>query len=1093
MSRDRGPFSIRPEERKMVTLLAALMFTINAGMYVGAPGIESLFLTRFGFESLPLMYVILGVLTAGVTLLISIVVVRVSQIIIYRLLPLALAGLLVIGRILIPFDLPWLYPVLFLLMYLLFTLQNMIAWGTAGMVCDTRQAKRLFSLFAAGAILGSTAGGLATRALVPLMGAANLILVWAASLGIGTVLILLLTAGPRAAGYSSRSASGPARRRKAGLFSGVLEGSRYLAGSRFLRWFTAVAFLGGVLYFLLGYPFARAITLEIQDADRLAGFLGLFQGSVMGVGLLLSLLAANRLFARIGLMGSIWIFVLTYLAGFALVSLLPGLRALVGFRFVNLSFRLGVATTAYQAVFNIVPGKRRPQVRMVVEGVARQAGISFAGVLLILADRFLPPNLLYPIGAGAAAAAAVTVWIAGRAWRQALVEALRSGHPSVFVEDEEPFGGFRTDEAAVSALMEGIKAPDPRVRRASVEILGYLEPPAPRHNGRAGPGLGRRLAAAGDDGAAVGALVAALEDPDAGVRTAVLRSLGGVGATAALLEVSRHLGDPEPEVRLQALRELQRLAPYPRGLAAHLEHLLDDPAPLVRASGAAILLGLPADEHGPARRTLHGMLRSGKEETRLAALEACGEWGCASAYGLIQDCLRHPGSRVRTAAVAAAVRSDPSAAGFALVEALGDEERAVVKAAALHLGRGGQTALRLVFPALQRPELEDGALLALESPVPGDQAPLLRSYIRGKVDAVRRDGFLLAACRNLSSPALPVLLRALEESRRAEALRGIRAAGVLSDPGTVTLALENIASPDPERRANALETLDSIRDRELVRPLLRVMETREDGAGPRGAGPMPEPELVGRLADHPAPWVRACAALALGQDPGYRAASGIFAKDPDPVVREAAARPKERPSKGGSTVKTLPTLTAVERIVSLKQVPLFAGMGLPELKRIAAVCSEQSFLDGEALGHEGEIGEEMFIILSGEVRILVGNGDGGQVELARRGPSEYVGEMAILSREPRMATMVSAGEVRVLAVAQPAFEEILRQRPDASLAVMRVLCDRLREAEAVHARQGNGGRAGGDRAGAIPRSSAPARRPPAAGRRRASPPGRGAA
>ena len=98
----------------------------------------------------------------------------------------------------------------------------------------------------------------------------------------------------------------------------------------------------------------------------------------------------------------------------------------------------------------------------------------------------------------------------------------------------------------------------------------------------------------------------------------------------------------------------------------------------------------------------------------------------------------------------------------------------------------------------------------------------------------------------------------------------------------------------------------------------------------------------------------------------------------------------------------------------------------------------------------------MFIILSGQVRILVSGSAGRQVELARRGPSEYVGEMAILSREPRMATMVAAGDVRVLSIARPEFEQILRQRPEASLAVTRVLCARLREAESAHARQGAG-------------------------------------
>jgi CRP-like cAMP-binding protein len=56
--------------------------------------------------------------------------------------------------------------------------------------------------------------------------------------------------------------------------------------------------------------------------------------------------------------------------------------------------------------------------------------------------------------------------------------------------------------------------------------------------------------------------------------------------------------------------------------------------------------------------------------------------------------------------------------------------------------------------------------------------------------------------------------------------------------------------------------------------------------------------------------------------------------------------------------------------------------------------------------------------------------------------------MAIISDEPRMASLVCSGEVRTLAIDRKRFERILRDRPETSLAVMRVLCERLRESHA---------------------------------------------
>jgi CRP/FNR family transcriptional regulator len=87
----------------------------------------------------------------------------------------------------------------------------------------------------------------------------------------------------------------------------------------------------------------------------------------------------------------------------------------------------------------------------------------------------------------------------------------------------------------------------------------------------------------------------------------------------------------------------------------------------------------------------------------------------------------------------------------------------------------------------------------------------------------------------------------------------------------------------------------------------------------------------------------------------------------------------------------------------------------------------------------------MFIIVSGEVRVT-STRDGREVELARRKAGEYVGEMALISREPRIATLTTVGNVRALCIDQRSFESLLRDRPDVSLAVIQILCERLKEA-----------------------------------------------
>ena len=142
---------------------------------------------------------------------------------------------------------------------------------------------------------------------------------------------------------------------------------------------------------------------------------------------------------------------------------------------------------------------------------------------------------------------------------------------------------------------------------------------------------------------------------------------------------------------------------------------------------------------------------------------------------------------------------------------------------------------------------------------------------------------------------------------------------------------------------------------------------------------------------------------------------------------------------------TIHTLSTMERVLFLLRVPLFANLPPNDLKQIAMISGERTFSDGAIIAEQGEAGDVLYIIVSGEVLVTAVDEDGHQMELGRRQPGEYVGEMAIISDEVRMASLTASGEVRTLCISQSQFKEILRLRPEAGLAVMSVLCERLRE------------------------------------------------
>jgi CRP-like cAMP-binding protein len=134
------------------------------------------------------------------------------------------------------------------------------------------------------------------------------------------------------------------------------------------------------------------------------------------------------------------------------------------------------------------------------------------------------------------------------------------------------------------------------------------------------------------------------------------------------------------------------------------------------------------------------------------------------------------------------------------------------------------------------------------------------------------------------------------------------------------------------------------------------------------------------------------------------------------------------------------TMPTMERVLFLRKVPLFQELAPADLVPIAEVAEEQTFVAGDILGEEGEMGDGLHVIVTGSVRV---EADGN--EIADRGPGDVVGEMSLITSRPRMASMRADDEVRTIWISRRAFEGMLHDRPDIAIGVMRVLALRLEE------------------------------------------------
>jgi len=542
----RRTVALAPGEGRLASQLALVMLATSAGAAVGAAATEGLLFANFDLALLPLLYVALGLVTFVLTLVASGLLAGADRARIYVALPVVLAAVVVVERVAALTRSGWIYAAMWLLMNVVTTLQGIGAWGLAGAVLDVRQSKRLFPLLNAAKIAGAVAGSLAVAIVVRLVAVEDLLLAWSLGLVVNAVVSYALRKRvPRAVDAAASE----------GLIADMRRGFAIVRGSALLRILAVALVFFSVLYFSLALPFSRAAREAYPDAAALASFLGLFNGATTVIALLVSLFAANRLYARIGVVNSIIAFAGVYLVGFLAIAASATFAVLVAARFVQTVWLSGVADTAYQALFSPVPPERRDQIRAFMEGVPGQAGIALAGVALLVGESLDPRA----VAIAAAAASAVLVWLLFRArsaYGRALADALRAGRPQPFGFEADPFGALRTDAHALAVTLSGLRDDDPAVRRVSAEILRQLALPA-----------------------TADALRAALDDSDEDVRRSAVKALAGLGQADVL---ERFANDADPEIRVSVAAA--------RGLDA-LVAIAADPDPAARRAVADVVAG----------------------------------------------------------------------------------------------------------------------------------------------------------------------------------------------------------------------------------------------------------------------------------------------------------------------------------------------------------------------------------------------------------------------------------------------------------------------------------------------------------------------
>lgn len=945
------------------------------------------------------------------------------------------------------------------------TLVMIQSWSWSTTLMPTRQARRLFPVLSAVATLGAAAGGGLTNAVLA-VGSLPLLLYAAAAL-LGVAVLLVHRArhriAPMAESPQARDTAPPVtgsrppardhRRLRAAL--GVLR------RTPLLRVLAALAFFGQAASIVMDFQLSSAMK-HAYEASTMAGFLGYYYLGANLLTVIIALLGAgalNRL-GGVGLAAGVGALVLCCgsVAIMAIESLVPAALfwAVVATSFFERVADFGVGRQALQAATMPIPQRDADPARFLLFGfVNRLAVITVGLALLLIGDDLADYAALTPALFVTAAIALTMSLRVGPAYTRALLDALGARHL-----DHEPAVPSWAGDAARSAVRRLLRSDDPDQVQHGLTVVRDFDVPLPAEELEP-------LLRSPDVATVVSALDTLARADLAPVRTAMASMLAPHRPTPVLCAALRVLPRDYTELTaaVEALTEHEdpavqsRAFMWLRGGSPDAETRERLRTRLRIRSGLAPLPGTPAgpdsaDQPLPGRYLdlvdqLPRFLGSDEPELRRLALDIFVQLSIPEHVPLLLDALESPTSR--GVALTALGRLPPELVIGAVAERLSADvaPQASRRVRLLQLAQRLETpeAAMLLARALADPQppLRGQAArslwhLANRPEPPAVDREVIIAAVRQHIEDLVRYALLDSHVQGAGSPRAQALRSEIAMRRALTETIAFQLLGVLYGAAIEQARLKH-RDADPRARSNALELLDAtITDAEL-RVVITYLEGSEHSLGrsyTASRSGMRAPMLRRILLES-----GALAASSASQDMGtalLRPRDGLLGE----LYAHAMSEATSAAAPSGALVRrrTLDETTHDEmmnRVLLLRDVPLFDAIAADQLLPLAQVSRRRSVVADTVIFEEGQPGFELFLVLEGRVAI---EHDGRTVaELGRR---ECFGEMAILDDGPRSAAARAIEDTELLLIHRDDFDNMLDIAPGLSRGVIRVLTRRMR-------------------------------------------------
>lgn len=1043
-------FAIRRGELLPTLIASSYIFLVIASYIVLKAVRNSLFIDTYGAVKLPYVIIGIAVLVGGFVDIYIRLSRRVRPSILVWVTLIFVSSNLVVFWALAHFGSSSvrnaLYPVLYIWTGCYGVIIPVQFWTLFNEVFSTREAKRLVGLIGAGGIIGASVGGFALRAVVPILGTINMLLVVAGAMVVCTLLSVILHRFRLEVSSLGRRPTPPRH---------LGHSIRKISSSPHLKVLAGLVLIAALTTTIVDWEFNAAAGDAGLERDQLTSFFGTAYGAFALASLVVQALLVPIFLRRFGLGATILTLPLSLLVGTGVMLAFGTLLAATVMKAGDGAFKHSVDRSTKELAYLPVPPELKFQVKSAIDMVLDRLGDGLGGVLLALLATGLGLHfreigwLNVPLLLG---------WLylarrLGASYRRELAGSIGKRETTTSIRGEA-----LTDADAREALRRSLASSDPERVLAALDLAAL----APGEDLLADL---RRLAQEGNAEVRARVLAVLLDQGEQGLPDGLSEELQQEDQELMVKALDLVLAESPEEIRERADLLLGGASPATQGAMIALlvrrlgqdfepfagrilESLLAETTPGETRGAAACALGL-LPGNSPLTDRVAPLLKDADPLVRGHAAESAGR---LQRRELIPEILPLLAERETRGAARVALASYGSHALPALAEALMAEDTAPslrrwIPPLLSDIASPGAAEVLLEGVGSSRLRVREHCLRALSRMRRRDPGEPLLTFDRVHREVKRE----VEHCRWLMGCCSPLeTLQRDEGSRESEFLVGAITEARERALGRIFLILES-AFPPPEmaaihgalshgksHRDNALELLEDILPRPMRPVLMPFLEGLQSDAAARAivappAGMMELGAALSELDRGPDPWLAACAR--------WVAARREIELGPSPAGTEEESRginPGEGPLPRAHEDE-MESLTQVDKVMALKSIEALRAVPTEHLRHVARAAQERSYAPREHLFREGDPPGPLFIVLKGRIGLERTGVPAGEV---REGSP--LGAWSLFDDQPRSSDAVALEETQVLMVDREDFYDAIAEHPAIASSLLSDMLRRLR-------------------------------------------------